>query len=160
VFPDTTGIHLSEGADIQGDDQTVQAVLSVFTKAREAVIHKDIDGLMALYSENYLHGGYTKQNVREVWNDLFAKYDDFSGTHTFAKIQIQTDKRVPAAHVTCTGSLWATSNKTNQRVHIDSWTGEVHHLISERGAWYLAGTYWEIPPGKESRPSFKPHPFF
>ena len=33
VFPDTTGIHLSEGADIQGDDQTVQAVLSVFKKA-------------------------------------------------------------------------------------------------------------------------------
>jgi len=160
VFPDTTGIHLSAGTDIQGDDQTVQAVLSVLKKAEEAVNHKDLDGLMALYTENYLHGGYTKDRVREVWIDLFAKYHDFAGTHTLSKILTQADKRVPAAHVTCTGSLWAISNKTDQRVQIDSWNGEVHHLISERGAWYMAGTYWEIPPGHETRPTFKPHPFF
>ena len=160
VFPDITGIHLSEGAEIQGDDQTVQAILSVFKKAEDAVNHNDLDGLMALYSENYLHGGYTKDSVRAVWTDLFTKYRDFTGTHTFSKIKIQTDKRLPAAHVTCTGSLWAISNETGQRVQIDSWNGEVHHLISERGAWYMAGTYWEIPPGKESRPTFRPHPFF
>ena len=160
VFPDITGIHLSEGAEIQGDDQTVQAILSVFKKAEDAVSHKDLDGLMALYSESYLHGGYTKDSVRAVWTDLFTKYRDFTGTHTFSKIKIQTDKRVPAAHVACTGSLWAISNETGQRVQIDSWNGEVHHLISERANWYIAGTYWEVPPGNEQRPTFRPHPFF
>ena len=33
VFSDIRGTHLSEGADIQGDDQTVQAILSLFKKA-------------------------------------------------------------------------------------------------------------------------------
>ena len=160
VLPDTTYMHLSEGVDIQGDDQTVQAVLSVFKKAAEAVNHKDLDGLMALYSDNYLHGGYTKEHVREAWYDLFAKYHDFSGTHTFSKIVIEANKKVPAAHVTDTGIGWAISNKTNERVQLDSWTGEVHHLIYERGGWYLAGTYWEIPPGHETRPTFRPHAFF
>ena len=160
VYPAKTGIHLSEGADVQGDDQTVQAVLSVFKKAAEAVDRKDLDGLMALYSDNYLHGGYTKDHVREAWHDLFAKYHDFSGTHTLSKIVIEANKKVPAAHVTDTGSGWAISNKTDERVQLDSWTGEVHHLIYERGGWYLAGTYWEIPPGHETRPTFRPHAFF
>jgi len=160
VFPDITGTHLSEGVEIQGDDQTVQAILSVFKKAEDAVKRKDLDGLMALYSENYKHGGYTKDSVRAVYSDLFAQYRDFSGTHIFSKIKIEAGKTVPAAHVTCTGSLWAISNETGQRVNIDSWYGEVHHLISERGAWHLAGTFWEIPRAKESRPAFLPHPFF
>ena len=60
VFPDISGTHLSEGADIQGDPQTVQAILALFKKAEDAVKRKDLDGLMALYSDQYKHGGYTK----------------------------------------------------------------------------------------------------
>ena len=160
VFPDITGTHLSEGADIQGDDRTVQAILSLFKKAEDAVHRKDLDGLMVLYPENYSHGGYTKDSVRAVWRDLFSQYHDFAGTHIFSKIKVDAGKTVPTAHVTCTGSLWAMSNETGQRVNIDSWYGEVHHLTFEQGGWHLAGTFWEIPRAKESRPAFLPHPFF
>lgn len=160
VFPDSSGTQLLEGADIQGDPQTVQAILSLFKKAEEAVKRKDLDGLMALYSEDYKHGGYTKDSVRAVSSDLFAHYHDFSGNHIFSKITVDTGKTIPQAHVTCTGSLWAMSNETGQRVNIDSWYGEVHHLTFEHGAWHLAGTFWEIPRAKESRPAFLPHPFF
>ena len=155
-----SGTHLSAGADIQGDDQTVQAILSIYKKAEEAVQRKDLDGLMALYSENYKHGGYTKDSVRAVWSDLFSQYRDFSNTHIFSKIKVEADKTVPAAHVTCTGSLWAISNETGNRVNIDSWYNEVHHLTFDKGAWHMAGTFWEIPRAKESRPAFPPHPFF
>lgn len=160
VFSDINGTHLSEGADIQGNDQSVQAILSVFKKAEDAVKREDLDGLMTLYSEDYKHGGYTKDSVRAVYSDLFAQYRDFSGTHIFSKIKVDADKTVPQAHVTCTGSLWAISNETGQRVNIDSWYGEVHHLTFDHGAWHLAGTFWEIPRAKESRPAFLPHPFF
>ena len=160
VFPDTRGTHFSEGADIQGDDRTVQAILSLFKKAEDAVLRKDLDGLMALYSEDYKHGGYTKDSVKAVWSDLFTQYHDFGGTHIFSKIKVEAGKTVPLAHVTCTGSLWAMFNETGQRVNIDSWYGEVHHLTFEHGAWHLAGTFWEIPRAKESRSTFLPHPFF
>lgn len=160
VFPDLTGTHLSAGADIQGDDQTVQAILSFFKKAEDAVKRKDLDDLMALYSEDYKHGGYTKHSVRAVYSDLFAQYRDFSGTHVFSKIKVEAGKPVPLSHVTCTGSLWAISNETGQRVNIDSWYGEVHYLTFEHGAWHLAGTFWEIPRANEQRPAFLPHPFF
>jgi hypothetical protein len=160
VFSDTRGTHLSEGADIQAYDQTVQAILSLFKKAEDAVLRKDLDSLMALYSEDYKHGGYTKDSVRAVWSDLLTHHHDFAGTHIFSKIKVDASKAIPVAHVTCTGSLWAMSNETGQRVNIDSWYGEVHHLTFEHGAWHLAGTFWEIPRAKESRPAFLPHPFF
>ena len=160
VFPEISGTHLLQGADIQGDDKTAQAILSVFKKAEDAIHSKDLDALMQLYSENYQHGGYTKDSVRAVWKDLFDHHHDFADTHVFSKIKIQEDKTIPQAHVTCTGSLWAISNETGQRVNIDSWYGEMHHLTLEHGAWHLAGTFWEIPRGKESRPAFLPHPFF
>lgn len=160
VFPDVKGTHLEGGAEIQGDPQTVQAILSLFKKAEEAVQRKDLDGLMELYSEDYKHGGYIKNSVRAVWSDLFANYHDFGGTHLFSKIKVESGKPVPVTHVTCTGSLWALSNETGQRVNIDSWFGEVHHLTFERGAWHLAGTFWEIPRPNEQRPAFLPHPFF
>jgi hypothetical protein len=160
VFPEISGTHLAEGADIQGDPQTVQAILALFKKAEDAVKRKDLDGLMALYSEQYKHGGYTKDTVRATSSDLFAQYHDFSGTHVFSKIKVDATKTIPQAHVTCTGSLWAISNETSQRVNIDSWYGEVHHLTFEHGTWQMAGTFWEIPRAKESRPAFPPHPFF
>lgn len=160
VFSDIRGTHLSEGADIQGDDRTVQAILSLFKKAEDAVQRKDLDGLMDLYSEDYKHGGYTKNSVRAVWRDLLTQHHDFAGAHIFSKIKVDAGKTVPVAHVTCTGSLWAMSNETGQRVNIDSWYGEVHHLTFEHGTWHLAGTFWEIPRANEQRPAFLPHPFF
>jgi hypothetical protein len=160
VFPNIGGPHLSEGAVIQGDNKTAQAILSVFKKGEDAVHSKDLDALMDLYSENYKHGGYTKGSVREVWKDLFDHNHDFVGSHIFSKITIETVKTVPYSHVTCTGSLWAVSNETGQRVNLDSWYGDVHNLIYEGGTWRLAGMYFEIPRSKESGPGSLPHPFF
>jgi len=144
VFSDTRGTHFSEGADIQGYDQAVQAILSLFKKAEDAVLRKDLDGLMVLYSEDYKHGGYTKDSVRAVWSDLFIHYHDFSATHIFSKIKVEAEKTVPQAHVTCTGSLWAMSNETGQRVNIDSWYGEVHHLTFEPTLGIWLERFWRF----------------
>ena len=160
ISSEVSGTHVSQGADLQGDEKQIQAILAMFKKAEEAVRREDLDALMALYADDYKHGGYNKDGVRAVWNDLFARHRDFAGAHIFSKIKVETGKPIPLAHVTCTGSLWAISDETGQRVNIDSWYGEVHHVTFDHGAWHLAGTFWEIPRGKESRPAFLPHPFF
>lgn len=160
VVYDVSGVHITPGADIQGDAKDVQAILAIYKQAEDAVHRKDLDALMALYSDDYKHGGYTKDSVRAVWHDLFERYHDFASLHMFPAIKVEASKAPPIAHVTCTGNLWAVSNETGQRVNIDSWYGEVHHMRLEHGAWHLAGTFWEIPRAKESRPAFLPHPFF
>jgi hypothetical protein len=160
IFSDAKGTHLSQGADIKGEDNAVQAILSTFKQSEEAVRQKNLDALMELYSDNYKHGGYTKESVKAVWRDLFAHYHDFADNHIFSKVKIEGSKTPPQAQITCTGSLWAISNETGERVNIDSWYGEVHYLTYEHGRWHLAGTFWEIPRAKESRGAFLPHPFF
>ncbi len=161
VFSGISGTHIWEGADIQVDDKTAQAILSVFKKAENAVHSKDLDALMQLYSEHYKQGGYTKASVREEWKNLFAHYHDFATAHVFSKITVEANERVTLAYITCTGSLGAISNETGQRVNIDSWYAENHHLIFEEGAWHLVGNFWEFSRSKESPPpTIPPHPFF
>jgi hypothetical protein len=63
------------------------------------------------------------------------------------------------AEITCTGALWATSKNTKDRVPIDSWHQEVHHLIKEKGMWRIIGNPSEGSP----RPrmfGMAPHPLF
>ena len=160
TFPDLRGTHLPPAADIQGDEKNVEAIKSVFMRAEDAIHRKDLSALMELYSESYKHGGYTKNTVKAVWEDLFEHNHDFSDTHIFSKIKIERQKAQPQAQITCTGSLWAISNDTAKRVNIDSWYGEIHYLTYEQGSWRLAGHFWEIPRGKETRPTLLPHPFF
>lgn len=74
--------------------------MSLFKKAEDAVQRKDLDGLMDLYSEDYKHGGYTKNSVKSVWRDLLTHHHDFVGTHIFSKIKVDAEKTVPVAHVT------------------------------------------------------------
>jgi hypothetical protein len=160
ALPDLSGTHLAHGADIQGDEKNVEALKSVFRRAEDALHRRDLNALMDLYSERYKHGGYTKDSVKAVWKDLFEHNHDFSDTHIFSKIKVEVDKTQPQAQITCTGSLWAISNDTGERVNIDSWYGEVHYLMFEQGTWRLAGHFWEIPRAKETRPTLLPHPFF
>jgi hypothetical protein len=122
-------------------------------------MRRDLDTLMALYSEGYKHHGYTKEIFRTIWNDLFQDYHDFSSTHIFSKIRVEVERTAKTAMITCTGSLWATSNFTGQRVNIDSWFGDIHYLIYEGGAWRLQGHAWDAAM-KETRYALPPHPFF
>jgi hypothetical protein len=160
AISDISGTHFAEGAVIQVDKNSSQAILSLFKEAEDAVHREDLDALMTLYSDHYSHGGYTKDDVRAFWRDLFKHYHDFSVAHIFSVIKMDMRQKLLVAHVTCTGYVVAISNETGQRVNIDSWLGEVHHLTFEHERWHLGGTFWEIPRAKESRPAIMPHPFF
>ena len=82
-------------------------------------------------------------------------------THILTRFVVEENRTPPTAQVTCSGSLWAISNQTGERVNIDSWFGEVHYMIYEDGAWRIRGQAWEPPlVEKESRFARPPHPFF
>jgi hypothetical protein len=158
--PDLSGTYISHSAIIQADTKTVDEILTAFKQAEEAARHRDLDALLAFYAKGYTHRGFTKDSLRTEWRHLFEEYRDFSGTHVLTSIKAESDKTPPTAQVTCTGSLWAISNDTGQRVNIDSWFGEVHYLIYEQSAWRLRGHAWEMLNPKDVRFARPPHPFF
>lgn len=158
--PNLGGTHISRSANIQADQKTMDEILGTFHHAQEAVQHRDLDAFMGFYADNYKNRGWTKDTLRREWKQLFQDYRDLSITHVLTRIAVDMDRTPPSAQVTCTGSLWAISNETNQQTNIDSWFGEVHYLAYIDGVWRMQGHVWEVLDPKESRTARPSHPFF
>lgn len=127
------------------DHAVVKGILAAFNRAEEAVRARDIDALMAIYSKGYNYHGLRKSDIRKIWGELFAHYRQISTTHLLTRIRTVESGSDLSAEITCTGALWATVGETGQRVTIDSWYGEVHHLVNEDGMWRIRGSVGEAP---------------
>jgi len=157
-MPDIGKTQLAHGAVVQADERALTEILDTFHRADEALHKQDLDALMTIYSPTYKYHGYDKDRLRLLWEDWFRQLDHFSTTHVFSKIVVNANASPPTAEITCSGSIWAVSKLTGQRVNIDSWFGEVHHLIYEDGAWRIRGHAGEAP--EPGRPVLSPHPYF
>lgn len=151
------GIMVDSWAEVKADDKTVGEILGAFNRAEEALHAQNLDALMNLYSQHYGYHGLAKDDLRKVWTELFAQYQGFASNHIFSRITVMSGTN-RTAEVTCTGSLWAISKETGHRVNLDSWYGEVHHLIYEDGAWRVQGQGGQAPKGIQF--GVAPHPFF
>jgi hypothetical protein len=149
---------IAASATIQVDQRTVDELMLTFHKADDALRRQDLEALMTIYSNNYNYHGIDKPELRNIWQDFFRQYRDFSDTHIFSRIIASATGKPPTADITCTGSVWAVSRLTGRRVNIDSWYGDVHHLVYEEGAWRIIGHAWEAP--RDTRYVLSPHPFF
>lgn len=145
-------------AKIQADQQTILELTSTFDQAEEAIRSRNLDSLMELYSDHYRYHGLKKLDIRNIWDELLSHYDFISNIHIFSSIKRVEQDGQARAEITCTGALWATSKNTKDRVPIDSWHQEVHHLVKENGAWRIIGSTEGTP-----RPRMfgtAPHPLF
>ena len=158
--PDLDGTYVPHSATIQTDPTTEADILNSFKRAENAMRRKDLDALMNFYADNYTHTGFTKDRLKTEWTRLFQDYRDFSTTHVLTRIVVDAERVPRTAQATCTGSLWAISNVTNQRVNIDSWYNEIHHLAYVDGAWRIQGHAWEVLNPADTRTARPPHPFF
>jgi len=131
-------LRIGTGADIQADDKTVRDIEAAFIRAEAAINKGDIDSLMALYSQDYHFGVLTKHDMRSIWEGFFRKYHRVETAHSFSRIVVQQGHPLTAV-ITCTGSIWGTSNKADDRVNLSSWLGNVHFLVYEKGAWRIRG---------------------
>jgi len=145
------------GPGNQTDAKTVEQIVGTFDRVQAAMDAKDLNGLMALYSDHYNHGGLTKKDLEVFWKGLFAHYNRLLGHHIFTKVTVSPDKKNMAL-VTCTGAFWGTISEKGKREPIDSWFEEDHHLVYEDNAWKLVGAG----PAATRLPAFgkAPHPPF
>lgn len=151
------GIMVDRFAEVKADDKTVGEILAAFNRAEDAVHAQNLDALMNIYSQGYSYHGFTRGDLRKIWGDLFTHYQGLTSNHIFSRIATESGKQ-PTAEITCTGSLWGISKDNGERVNIDSWYGEVHHLVYEDGAWRVRGHAGPTP--KVLQFGVTPHPFF
>jgi ketosteroid isomerase-like protein len=145
-------------AKVEGDPQRITEIIGTFDRAQEAIRAQDLDALMLLYAQNYHYHRLKKADIRQIWGELFANYDFISNIHTFSAIKITSSSNRTIAEITCTGSLWARSDDTKQRIPIDSWYQEVHHLVREKDGWRIVGNLGGEPSVRQFGSA--PHPLF
>jgi hypothetical protein len=155
--PASSALRIDSGAVIQADAETVDRIVEVFNRAEDAIAEKNLDALMAVYSEHYRDQDRTKEEMRTIWKRFFERYDQIDTLHSFSRI-IVTPGTPPTADIMCTGALWATVAGTEQRVNLSLWAGDSHHLRYEGGAWSIVGQGRNGP----NRPEFgtAPPPLF
>ncbi|WP_455245835.1 hypothetical protein [Petrachloros mirabilis] len=145
-------------AVIEADEESFNELIGTFDRAQEAIRARDVDGVMALYASNYQYHGLKKEDIRNIWADLFARYDLIANIHTFSAVKVMKKDKEVTAEIICTGAVWANSKETKQRIPIDSWHQEVHRLVREKDGWRIVGNLG----GDKAVRKFgtAPHPLF
>ncbi len=151
------GIMVDSWAEVKVDDATAAGILAAFNRAEAALQAGWLDDLMDLYSDGYSYHGLTKQELRKIWGELLQQHREFRSNHILSRF-VSVPGEPQTVEVTCTGSLWAVSKETGEQVNIDSWYGEVHHMVNENGTWRVRGHRGKAP--KTQAFGAAPHPFF
>jgi ketosteroid isomerase-like protein len=158
AMPTPGKVQIDRWADIKADEKDVASLLVAFNRAEEALHAKDLNAVIALYSDQYRYHGLSKSDLRKAWEDIFAQYDNLASAHIFSAIRVTVTGKIPTAEITCTGNLWGVAKETEHRSIIDSWYFELHHLVYENGEWriigHAGGDMKALPFGTS------PHPFF
>jgi ketosteroid isomerase-like protein len=150
--------QLMSGGIQDVDPQTLKELLSTFEQAEQAMQAHDLDGIMALYSHDYLYHGLKKEDVQKIWKQLFDYYKELESFHTFSVVRTVGSGSKVVAEITCTGVVWGTSKDTTLRTPVDSWYEEIHYLKKENGRWRIVGNVGESQPVLQF--GIAPHPLF
>lgn len=151
-------VRLLPGAAADLDQATTEAVIRTFRAADEAIRARDVNGVIALYSEQYDYHGLKRPDMRKVWANLFDEFQDLTDIHHFSRLTKVGSGSKTIIEVTCTGSLTGLSKTGGLRVPIDSWYEEVHYMTWEDGQWRIRGNVGDSPRFMPFGTS--PHPLF
>lgn len=122
ALPDLPGpdkVIIDRWADLRADDQQLREILGAFNRAEQALQARDLESLMALYSDGYAYHGVTKESLRQIWQGLLVRYDRVSSTHIFSGVKVAKSADQLTGEVVCTGRL-AGISEPGARINIDS----------------------------------------
>lgn len=153
--PSTAAVEMAP--DVIGETtQTIaKTLVAAFDGAERAVQQADLEALMLFYEEGYNYHGLKRSDVRRVWTEVFSHYEQIKSKHLFTELKVVPAGAQTKAFVTCTGGLYGIDKVTGKSVTIDSWVGEVHFLVNDKGTWKFLGNVGKPPP--EVPASSAPH---
>lgn len=142
--PNSRTSGFADQVELRGDPKTIEQITNAFTSFEHALKLSDLDGVMALFAERYQDRQFSKDDLRAEWERTFSTYHDVSASHLVTRVEANSDSTEPTAFVTCSGTISGVSNLTGKRVLLDSWIGEVHHMVLEQGQWRILGNSLEV----------------
>ncbi len=119
-------------------EQTFNEVMAFFDAAEKAIETKDLQALMALYSDNYKDGEHDKKSAEQIWERIFSRFDGMATHHNMKLVNVSADKNMVI--LSCSGLLLGVPDP-GKLITIDNWTLQDHVLVREAGTWKLIGTY-------------------
>lgn len=138
-IPDKYSMNIDPAAKQQLGEQTFNEVTMFFQTAEKAIETKNMEVLMAQYSDNYRDGDLDKKSVEQAWRRIFSKVDTVTTLHNMKLVNISADRNMIVLQ--CSGLLVGVPNPEKGPVTIDNWNKQEHILIKEGGKWNLIGTY-------------------
>jgi hypothetical protein len=142
--PVAAAVEVSAGRLSEHDRTVMKELIAAFDRAEQAVQKGDVEALMPFYARAYNYHGLRRVDVHRIWDEVFQHYRAVSSRHVFTEFKLEGAGGTTKAFVTCTGGLYGTEKGTGKPITIDSWVGEVHHLVYEGGAW----RFWGNAPGR------------
>ncbi|MBI5626629.1 MAG: nuclear transport factor 2 family protein [Nitrosomonadales bacterium] len=136
---DIYSMHVDPAAKQQLGEQTYNEVMAFFHSAEKAIETKDLEALMALYSDNYSDSEHDKKSAREIWERIFSRFQKMAMHHNMKLGKVSSDKNMVVFQ--CSGLLLGAADPKERPITIDNWTNQDHVLVKEGGKWKLIGTY-------------------
>lgn len=115
-----------------------EEVHAFFDEAERAIESKDLNALMALYSENYVNGPHKKADISITWKRLFETFDNLAMTHNMRFTTADAKSKVMILQ--CSGILVGAPKGDPGVIAIDSWMNSDHILVKENGKFKLIGS--------------------
>ncbi|MDE2118070.1 MAG: hypothetical protein KGJ19_05685 [Betaproteobacteria bacterium] len=138
-FSEKFSMHVDPAAKQQLGEQTYNEVMTFFHSAEQAIETKDLEALMALYSDNYSDGDHDKKSARQIWERIFSRFEKMAMQHNMKLGKASSDKNMVVFQ--CSGLLLGSPDPKERLITIDNWTNQDHVLVKEAGKWKLIGTY-------------------
>ncbi len=128
-------IQLPPSGQIDADKKSVRELEAFYDGIEEALDRKDLDKLMSYYADDYSHNYVSKDQLRNLWSDLFNRFDHLYSTHIFNTVNVWKGE----AAVTCTGVLMGQPKDGDTHEIVDNWTASNHYLTKKSGSWQIMG---------------------
>lgn len=136
---DKYSMEVDPAAKQELGEKAFNEVMVFFHSAEKAIETKDIEALMALYSDNYGDGEHDKKSARQIWERIFSTFNNMATHHNMKLEKVSADKNMVVFQ--CSGLLLGVPDLKKGPITIDNWTKQDHMLVKEGGKWKLIGTY-------------------
>ena len=128
-------IQLPPSGQIDADKKTVRELEAFYDGIEDALDRKDLDKLMRYYSDDYSHNYVSKDQLRNLWADIFNRFDHLYSTHIFSAVNVWSGE----AALVCTGVLMGLPSGGDTHEIVDNWTNSNHYLTKKSGSWQIMG---------------------
>src|SRR5574340_564470 len=136
---DRYSMNIDPAAKQQLGEQTFREVAMFFRTAGKAIETKNMEALMAHYSDNYRNGDLDKKSVERAWQRIFARVDALAALNNMTPVNVSADGNMVVLQGD--GLLVGVPDGERWPVAVDNWNKQHHILVKEAGGWKLIGIY-------------------